>query len=254
MSEIEQKDVNDFYAASEVQAKPQPDVPCYEELQVAQYERDASASKIVIRRSNDKPIVLKQIDHEYTRDDQEQELKQEKDEELQCEFYVEEEYLTDETTDSTVKINAVEEVIFTSKKKSAKRKPDQMYNEDFIAKSTNPRRRRVTINKSYPKTDEGTRERFVDLIRQSIECILPTSSLPQVEGKEIIVEKDSELSWAVYCPICQARIRLPVVFENSGRYCNYKRSNFERHLRFKHCKKGKEEIFFTMVSEEDQYV
>lgn len=69
-----------------------------------------------------------------------------------------------------------------------------------------------------------------------MQCILPADKLSEVESAQIEVEKESETSWAVYCPICNSRIRLPVVFENGGRYCNYKRSNFERHLRFKHCK------------------
>lgn len=72
-----------------------------------------------------------------------------------------------------------------------------------------------------------------------MECILPSDKLAEVEDVEIEVEKEAESSWAVYCPLCQSRIRLPVVYENGGRYCNYKRSNFERHLRFKHCKSNK---------------
>jgi hypothetical protein len=69
-----------------------------------------------------------------------------------------------------------------------------------------------------------------------MECILPREKLTEIEGFELHVEKESDSSWAVYCPLCHSRIRLPVVLENGGRYCNYKRSNFERHLRFKHCK------------------
>lgn len=77
-----------------------------------------------------------------------------------------------------------------------------------------------------------------------MECILPREKLIEVEGCELHVEKESDTSWAVYCPLCHSRIRLPVVHENGGRYCNYKRSNFERHLRFKHCKhSNKNEIY-----------
>lgn len=70
-----------------------------------------------------------------------------------------------------------------------------------------------------------------------MECILPREKLAEVDGCDLLVEKESDASWAVYCPLCHSRIRLPVVQENGGRYWNYKRSNFERHLRFKHCKK-----------------
>lgn len=62
--------------------------------------------------------------------------------------------------------------------------------------------------------------------------------MPEIETDDILVEKSDETdtTWIVFCPICNNRIRLAVVYENGGRYCNYKRSNFERHLRFKHCK------------------
>lgn len=76
-----------------------------------------------------------------------------------------------------------------------------------------------------------------------MQCILPREKLAEVENAEIHVEKETDTSWAVYCPLCHARIRLPVVFENGGRYCNYKRSNFERHLRFKHCKSYNAEVY-----------
>lgn len=78
-----------------------------------------------------------------------------------------------------------------------------------------------------------------------MECILPRERKPKIEADEIQVEKseESDTAWVVYCPICCNRIRLPVVYENSGRYCNYKRSNFERHLRFKHCKNIKKDAF-----------
>ena len=76
-----------------------------------------------------------------------------------------------------------------------------------------------------------------------MQCILPCEKLSEVENVEIELEKESETSWAVYCPLCHSRIRLPVVFENGGRYCNYKRSNFERHLRFKHCKTNQKKEF-----------
>lgn len=83
---------------------------------------------------------------------------------------------------------------------------------------------------------------------------MPRQALEEVAHVEISVEKESETSWAVYCPLCHSRIRLPVVYENGGRYCNYKRSNFERHLRFKHCKNltfSRNEFYDTVETVEE---
>jgi hypothetical protein len=116
------------------------------------------------------------------------------------------------------------------------RKPERMYNEEFISSKSNPRRRRVTTSKLYPNTDKGTEERFRDLMQQSMHCILSREQLSVVENNRIDIEKQSDSCWSVKCPLCQANIKLAVVYENNGKYVNYKRSNFERHLRYKHCK------------------
>lgn len=81
-----------------------------------------------------------------------------------------------------------------------------------------------------------------------MQCILPREKLPVVEPVDIQVEKESARCWMVYCPICNSRIKLSVVIENGNRYVNYKRSNFERHLRFKHCKPD-QETFADLVQE-----
>lgn len=113
------------------------------------------------------------IDHEYSRDDQEQ----------QEDDALFEEYLTDDTTYDYVVEDQLEAVNNKPKRmkywtsmntqdavslpsSSLKRKPDHMYNAQFIAKCANPRRRRVASSKNYPDTEDGTRERFKDLIQQ----------------------------------------------------------------------------------------
>jgi hypothetical protein len=114
------------------------------------------------------------------------------------------------------------------------RRPDHMYNDEFLSKNISAKRRRV--KKSYPPGDEGTKMRFVDLLSQSLQCILPRDRYEEVKFEELNVTKHSDTVWNAQCPICKAIVRLPVVHENNGKYVNYKRSNFERHLRFKHCK------------------
>ena len=54
------------------------------------------------------------------------------------------------------------------KKLTQKRKPDRMYNDEFLAQCINPRKRRVTSTKAYLDSDEGICKRFSDLIQQVI--------------------------------------------------------------------------------------
>lgn len=54
------------------------------------------------------------------------------------------------------------------KKSTQKRKPDKMYNEEFLAQCINPRKRRVATLKAYSNNDEGICERFSDLIKQVV--------------------------------------------------------------------------------------
>jgi hypothetical protein len=124
-------------------------------------------------------------------------------------------------------------------------KPERMYNDEFIAKRMNPRKRRITTSKIYPNTDDGTRARFRDLVKQSMECILPRELYETVYNRTIEIEKENDTCWICTCPICKSNIKLAVNVENEGKYCNYKRSNFERHLRFKHCGVRKKRFTFS---------
>ena len=69
-----------------------------------------------------------------------------------------------------------------------------------------------------------------------MQCILSQSQLNKVTDNTVVITKEMDTCYNVLCPLCSTKIKLSVVFENNGRYRNYKRSNFERHLRFKHCK------------------
>lgn len=158
--------------------------------------------------------------------------------ELPEEEYILEEYLSDDQQ------RAIQGYVLTiepkeKRKKTTRRvhrKPERMYNEEFLQTHANPRKRRVTTSKFYPNTDEGTKERFRDLIKQSMECILTKEQHASIENQSIDIEKQSDSCYSVLCPLCKASIKLAVVYENNGKYVNYKRSNFERHLRYKHCK------------------
>lgn len=121
----------------------------------------------------------------------------------------------------------------SSSDKKKTRRPEHMYNDEFLATNSNPRKRR--LKKFYDETDEGIKQRFIDMLSQSLECILPRDLYEIYRDAELEVKKMKENSWTATCPICKFLVRLPIVPENNGRYINYKRSNFERHLRFKHC-------------------
>lgn len=162
------------------------------------------------------------------------------------EYYIEE-YITDDSQndEKLIQISDAEyyqlqeqrkmknDLDEANKSTKAKR-PDHMYNDEFLSKNINPKRRRV--KKNYPPGDEGITMRFVDLLSQSLQCILPRDRYEDVKDAELHVTKHSDTVWNAQCPICQFVVRLAVVYENNGKYVNYKRSNFERHLRFKHCK------------------
>lgn len=178
MLEIENIDINEFFGRALNDSRP-PDSPTKSSSLVNQeyLAQLPSSDQIVIvkprtsRSEEDKQIIVNKVDHGYSRDDQEQE----------SEFIFEEEYLTDDTMDSISQFKVEYEPVSITRQSNkrrattqaspssaVKRRPDHMYNEDFIAKCVNPRRRRVTLNKTYPTTDEGTRERFTDLIQQVI--------------------------------------------------------------------------------------
>lgn len=97
-----------------------------------------------------------------------------------------------------------------------------------------PGRRRPKISKLYPDTEEGLIDRWADLVRQSCEVIIPQSLLSLHNLSQIEIQKIHENIWEVRCPMCTKKLRLQLTHE--GKYTNYKRSNFERHLRIVHYK------------------
>lgn len=164
MLEIDKTDVNDFFGRNTGNASYQDEAETKRSGQIiVQY---SSPMKHEVTRRQDDP--LNQVDHGYSRDEQEDQ---------DSEFVLEEEYLTDESEDTNlikIEYDEIEDSSRSKKRKSStqmsssliKRRPDHMYNDEFLSNCTNPRRRRVTVNKVYPSTEEGTRERFTDLINQ----------------------------------------------------------------------------------------
>lgn len=107
---------------------------------------------------------IKSVEPSYSRD------QEGKDDQVEYEY---EEYLSNDSSIDSTGIIAIEFSSpkqpreSTSTQRAEKRRPEQMYNHEFMAKCVNPRRRRVATNKIYPNTDEGTRERFRDLLFQA---------------------------------------------------------------------------------------
>lgn len=120
------------------------------------------------------------------------------------------------------------------------KKPKHMYTSEFLqtqmtqGRIGTPGRRRPKIQKHYPDTEEGLLDRWADLVRQSCEVIVPSDLLSQHDLSHIEIAKIHENIWEVKCPLCTKKLRLQLTFE--GKYVNYKRSNFERHLRIVHYK------------------
>jgi hypothetical protein len=120
------------------------------------------------------------------------------------------------------------------------KKPKHMYTEEFLqtqmthGRIGTPGRRRPKIQKHYPETEQGLMDRWADLVRQSCEVIVPTDLLSQHDLSHIELIKIHENIWEVKCPLCTKKLRLQLTHE--GKYTNYKRSNFERHLRIVHYK------------------
>ncbi|KAG5673095.1 hypothetical protein PVAND_003169 [Polypedilum vanderplanki] len=120
------------------------------------------------------------------------------------------------------------------------KKPVHMYTEEFLqmqmqsGRIGTPGRRRPKIQKNYSDTEEGLLERWADLVRQSCEVIVPHELLSQYDLSQIDIVKISTNIWEVKCPMCSKKLRLQLTHE--GKYVNFKRSNFERHLRIVHFK------------------
>lgn len=158
MLEIDKTEISDFFRKT------------VEEGTIAPQDEENFMLDTLGVPSKDNPIIISQVEHGYSRDDDEQDAQE-------MEVYEYEEYLSNDESIGSVGTIRVDydnvASILTSKPKrearsttSAKRRPQHMYNEEFMARSQNPRRRRVASNKTYPNTEEGTRERFRDLLFQ----------------------------------------------------------------------------------------
>lgn len=133
------------------------------------------------------------------------------------------------------------------------KKPKHMYTSEFLqtqmtqGRIGTPGRRRPKIQKHYADTEDGLLERWADLVRQSCEVIVPTELLSQHDLSHVEIMKIHDNIWEVKCPMCTKKLRLQLTFE--GKYTNYKRSNFERHLRIVHYKQIRQ---FKPDSDEEQ--
>lgn len=70
------------------------------------------------------------------------------------------------------------------------------------------------------------------MVRQSCQVIVPSEILRKHNLQHINIVKLKENLWEVKCPLCMKKVKLQLTQE--GKYVNYKRSNFERHLRIVH--------------------
>lgn len=163
MLEIEKTEISEFFQKTAEEDK----VSALQQISLID-EESLMLNSIEVP-SEERPIIISRVEHGYSRDNEEQEV--------EVEEYEYEEYLSnDESSDHIGMIRIdYDSAASTSTTKpkqesrpgrTAKRRPQHMYNEEFMAKSVNPRRRRITSNKTYPNTDEGTRERFRDLLFQ----------------------------------------------------------------------------------------
>ena len=113
-------------------------------------------------------------------------------------------------------------------------------------------RRRQRIHKKYTDDDEGVLNRWHDLIEQSLEVVLPKEMYDQHDFKSINIIKLTDTTWEVDCPLCIMKLRLTIIRE--GKYTNYKRSNFERHLRNIHLRCIKYDSRVYDLEEQQDYI
>lgn len=242
MKEIDSTDVDDFF---KLKTEPEYDIVQLTENEKEEVkeliQRDQEA--LEIKEEEELVVVNEDLEEEYVYETVDES-------EMNDEQYLLE-YISDDANKLVGSDNYKEILLYqhtqgSSSIKRARRKPEIMYNEEFLAKKQNPRRRRVTKLQAYPDTDEGITQRFMDLVKQSLECILPKNVNAAIKHEDTIVYKEGDACWRVICPLCPAQIKLIVNSENGGKYINYKRSNFERHLRFKHCKPMNEKIMLYL--------
>lgn len=231
MLEIDQTNANDFFKIKQDVVKKVTEVvqKTSENLEIP---LAMSLTEIKYEIADDDSVEEEQFTYELTSTQNNEGIEET---EIDMEQFILEEYISDDNKalDELVAAGCFIPGHYTEKEKLRfQKKFTPKYNQEFLAQ--NPRRRRMIAMKSYPATDEGTTERFKDLLKQSMECILSKEIFATIDPKAIQVKKDSANRWNVKCPLCPSNIKLAVNFENNGKYCNYKRSNFERHLRCKH--------------------
>ncbi|CAO1436390.1 unnamed protein product [Diamesa serratosioi] len=107
--------------------------------------------------------------------------------------------------------------------------PGKLEFKDTFCELPKKNRRRQRIHKKYTDDDGGILNRWHDLIEQSLEVVLPKEMYDQHNFKSLNIIKLTDTTWEVDCPLCIMKLRLTIIRE--GKYTNYKRSNFERHLR-----------------------
>lgn len=106
------------------------------------------------------------------------------------------------------------------------KKPKHMYADEFLqAQNTigrigTPGRRRPKIQKNYACSEEGLHERWIDLVRQSCQVIVPHELLSKFDLSNVELTKIQPSIWEVNCPLCSKKIRLQLTHE--GKYLNFK--------------------------------
>lgn len=235
---------------------------CYEmmPLTLDEFNNSKIATAKTIIPTNESTLIVRKTEHEYSKAD---------DEELTAEEY----HLFEDAEDSQ---HVVEEIIdypygdvqyvqdddsdgqfiFETKYNNnvpTRKKPklDKDDSDRFVRKEK-VIRRRPKILKKYPDGDEGKMLRWIDLVKQSIQCTIPAEVLEQVDYENIDIVKVNDSTWEIRCPLCDKKLRLQITQE--GKYINYKRSNFERHLRTIHNREGEELLGCSVGMEiKDEY-
>ena len=117
------------------------------------------------------------------------------------------------------------------------------YSEEcFIMIKPKKSNRRPKLHKKYADDDDGKLERWHDLVKQSLEVVLPKDLLDAQQIESILIAKLTETTWEVHCPMYMCDKKLKLQMTKEGKYTNYKRSNFERHLRIVHLRTAHEDI------------
>ena len=119
---------------------------------------------------------------------------------------------------------------------------EENYEPCFVMSKPKKSNRRPKLHKKYSDDDEGKLERWHDLVKQSLEVVLPKDLLDAQQIDSILIQKLTDNTWEVYCPMCLCDKKLKLQLTKEGKYTNYKRSNFERHLRIVHLRTALEDI------------